>query len=185
MVINNSYFCSIINTNYLCELFLNAKGKTLTISAKNSPSDARMSVVVRGTKNGSASTFEGAVDTNGRSYHVFTLPTDFTTIASVELRFNRKGNPYTDKTTEFADFQLELSGSKTEYEPYKEPETVQVNVDGTASISGNGESITLITDTDGITITAEYNKDLNKAFAEIYQAIAHLGAAAVTIPEEV
>lgn len=80
--------------------------------------------------------------------------------------------------------QIEI-GTATEYEPYKEPETVSVKQDGTASIIGKGEGITLMTDTEGVTITAEYNRDLNKAFAEIYQAIATMGAAAVTIPEEV
>ncbi len=81
--------------------------------------------------------------------------------------------------------QCEVGNSATEYEPYKEPETVFVNEDGTASVIGNGESTTLVPDTAGVTITAEYNRDLNKAFAEIYQAIATMGAATATIHEEV
>lgn len=74
--------------------------------------------------------------------------------------------------------QIEI-GTATEYEPYKEPETVSVNQDGTASIIGKGEGITLMTDTESVTITAEYNKDLNKAFAEIYQKLSALGVAVV------
>lgn len=66
----------------------------------------------------------------------------------------------------FADFQIEI-GTATEYEPYKEPETVSVKQDGTASIIGKGEGITLMTDTEGVTITAEYNRDVNKALADL------------------
>ena len=51
-------------------------------------------------------------------------------------------------------------------------------------ILGNGETVTLIAES-GVTISAEYNRDINKAFAEIQQAIATMGAAAATIPEEV
>ena len=62
---------------------------------------------------------------------------------------------------------IELGETATEYEPYKEPETVPVKQDGTASIIGKGEGITLMTDTDGVTITAEYNRDVNKALADL------------------
>lgn len=81
--------------------------------------------------------------------------------------------------------QIEIGTIETEYEPFKAPETVPVNADGTASVVGKGEDVTLMTDTAGVTISAEYNRDLNKAFAEIYQAIATMGAATATIPEEV
>ena len=62
--------------------------------------------------------------------------------------------------------QLEIGTTATEYEQYKAPEPVSVNPDGTANVVGKGESITLTTDTDNVTITAEYNRDLNKAFEE-------------------
>lgn len=80
--------------------------------------------------------------------------------------------------------QLQIGTKATEYEPYKAPETIPVNGDGTATVVGNGEGMTLMTDTDGVTISAEYSRDLNKAFAEIYQAIATMGAAPATIHEE-
>ena len=80
-------------------------------------------------------------------------------------------------------FQIELgSGKATEYEPFKEPETYNGTVKSVPSLY---PTTTLFTDTAGVIITAEYNKDLNKAFAEIYQAIATMGASAVAIPEEV
>ena len=82
----------------------------------------------------------------------------------------------------FKNFQIELGESATEYEPFKEPETYNGTVESVPSLY---PTTTLLTDTEGVTITAEYNRDINKAFAQIYQAIATMGAAAVTIPEEV
>ena len=62
--------------------------------------------------------------------------------------------------------------TETDYEPYKEPTTLTAEADGTVNgIIGNGESMTLLTDTEGVTITAEYNVDtkkyIDKKFAEL------------------
>lgn len=85
----------------------------------------------------------------------------------------------------FDSFRIELGTIATEHEDYKDPETITAEEDGTVNgIIGNGDTVTLVAD-NGVIITAEYNRDLNKAFAEIYQAIATMGAAAATIPEEV
>ena len=67
--------------------------------------------------------------------------------------------------------QLEIGATATEYEPYKAPEIVPVGADGTAIVTGKEESITLYTDTAGVTIEAEYNRDINKAFAELLAKI--------------
>lgn len=85
----------------------------------------------------------------------------------------------------FDSFRIELGTTATEFEPYKDPETITAEEDGTVNgIIGNGDTVTLVADS-GVTITAEYQKDINKAFAEIYQAIATMGAAPAVIPEEV
>lgn len=70
-------------------------------------------------------------------------------------------------TTILKNIQLEYGETATEYEPYKEPEPVSVKQDGTATIIGKGEGITLMTDTESVTITAEYNRDVNKALADL------------------
>ena len=71
-------------------------------------------------------------------------------------------------------FQIELgSGKATEYEPFKEPETYNGAVKSVLSLY---PTTTLLTDTEGVTITAEYNKDLNKAFEEIQQKLTALSA---------
>ena len=81
--------------------------------------------------------------------------------------------------------QIELGGVETELCQFQS-EICKPNADGTVDgVTSLYPTTTLLTDNADVTITAEYNRDLNKAFAEIYQAIATMGAAAVTIPEEV
>ncbi|MBR5773598.1 MAG: hypothetical protein IKY44_01975, partial [Clostridia bacterium] len=69
----------------------------------------------------------------------------------------------------FDSFRIELGTIATEHEDYKDPETITAEEDGTVNgIIGNGDTVTLVAD-NSVIITAEYNRDLNKAFAEIYQ----------------
>lgn len=58
------------------------------------------------------------------------------------------------------------------FEPYKNAEVYSANEDGTVNgVIGKGENMTLSTDTAGVTIEAEYNRDINKAFAELLAKI--------------
>jgi hypothetical protein len=76
---------------------------------------------------------------------------------------------YSIKITEL---QIELGLNATEYEPYIQPQTVIANADGTVdAITSVSPNITIVTDTDGAIINCEYNRDINKAFAELQQAI--------------
>lgn len=59
----------------------------------------------------------------------------------------------------------------TEYEPYKEPIEYAQGED----IKSIYPTTTIMTDTEGAVVEVEYNRDLNKAFAELYQAIISLG----------
>ena len=71
---------------------------------------------------------------------------------------------------------LELGGAATEYEPYKEPITYKPNVDGVVEgVESIYPNMTITTDVYGVVIECEYNKDINKAFAELQQAIISLG----------
>ena len=108
------------------------------------------------------------------------------TILDSYIAFYRNANAEGQHiTTEIVGFQIELGTTPTEFEPYREPQEYTAFKDGALDeITVAGEGMTLFAD-EGITIHAEYNRDINKAFAEIYQAIATMGAAAVTIPEEV
>lgn len=60
--------------------------------------------------------------------------------------------------------QIELGSTKTEYEPFKE------SVDGVVAVY---PTTTLVANTNGVEITAEYNKDINKVIAKLEQAIAN------------
>lgn len=78
----------------------------------------------------------------------------------------------------FKNFQIELGTTATEYEPYKEPETYTPNEDGTVEgVTSLYPVTTLMTDTAGVTITAEYNCDTKKY---IDKKLAQLVAATVS-----
>ena len=65
--------------------------------------------------------------------------------------------------------QLELGSTATAYEPYT---AADGKVSGVKSLY---PTTTLMTDTEGAIIEAEYNRDINKAFAEMQQAILSMG----------
>ena len=78
----------------------------------------------------------------------------------VEVTIKRNNNVALSGT---AYFQLELGTTATEYEPFKEPIPYKPNADGTVDgVTSLYPTTTLMTDTEGVTITAEYNKDINK-----------------------
>ena len=70
---------------------------------------------------------------------------------------------------------LEASHTATEYEPYKGSEYTP-SADGTVNgVTSLYPNTTLITDTDGVLINCKYNRDINKAFAELQAAIISSG----------
>lgn len=76
----------------------------------------------------------------------------------------------------FSNIQVEAGDTATEYEPYIEPTEHAVNADGTAAgVTSLSPTTTLMTDVEGAIIDVEYNRDLNKAFDELKNAILALG----------
>ena len=72
--------------------------------------------------------------------------------------------------------QIELGSVGTEYEPYIAPIEYPVNADGSVDgVKSIYPSTTLVSDTSGAVIDVKYNRDINKAFEEIYNAIISLG----------
>ncbi len=68
--------------------------------------------------------------------------------------------------------QIELGTTPTEYEPYIEPTIYDVSADGTVEgVNTIYPNTTLYTDTQGAVIDVEYNRDINKAFAELQAMI--------------
>lgn len=74
-------------------------------------------------------------------------------------------------------YRLQLAlGSSGEYERYVAPTEYAVNEKGEVeNLKPIYPTTTLTTDVDGITLEATYNKDINKAFAELVNAIIALG----------
>ena len=73
-------------------------------------------------------------------------------------------------------FQVEAGTAVTEYEYPKQPTSYPIAADGTAEgVTSIYPNMTITTDTNGIVIDTEYNRDINKAFAELQQALISLG----------
>lgn len=71
---------------------------------------------------------------------------------------------------------LEVGSKLTDFEERRTAVAYTPAVDGTVTgVTSISPDMTFLSDTDGIIINAEYNKDLNKAFAELQQAIISLG----------
>ena len=72
--------------------------------------------------------------------------------------------------------QLEVGTSATKFEPYKEPicyEAWQIAEED--AIEGIYPNTTVVIETVGSTMDVTYSRDLNKAFADLEQAIISLG----------
>ena len=94
-------------------------------------------------------------------------------ILEIRLYFNQ---------TEADGAYLNISGiqfgvdADTSYEPYKEPITYTPNADGTVEgVKSIYPNMTLMPSEQGVLVECEYNRDLNKAFEEITNAIIALG----------
>ncbi|MBO5747371.1 MAG: hypothetical protein J6S13_09855, partial [Clostridia bacterium] len=72
--------------------------------------------------------------------------------------------------------QVEYGTVKSEYEPYIEPVTYTANADGSVDGVKSVYPSTSVSVEDGSTVVnVEYNRDINKAFAELSSAIVSLG----------
>lgn len=72
--------------------------------------------------------------------------------------------------------QLEVGTTQTSYEPYIEPTSYTPNADGTVEgVKSIYPNTTLLTDTSGVLVECEYNKDTNKVIENLVNAIISLG----------
>ena len=104
-------------------------------------------------------------------HKVFTSTVDKTVVAVGLTSREYRSYSYVDINS----FQLEESSTVTLCEPYQAQKYIP-SADGTVSgVKSLYPITTLMTDTAGVIINAEYNRDINKAFAELQQAIISLG----------
>ena len=99
--------------------------------------------------------------------------TTFTLTEDIGVRIRAYSPKFTSKD-DVVSAQVELGSSVTEYEPYIEPATHTVMADGTAFESVY-PSMTFVPETDGVELSVEYNRDINKAFAELYATLISVG----------
>ena len=73
--------------------------------------------------------------------------------------------------------QFELGSVATEYEVHKTPKTSTPSADGTVTgIKNIYPTTTLLANKDNVVIDVEYNRDINKAFEELQNAILAQGS---------
>ena len=80
----------------------------------------------------------------------------------------------TNATTTISNIQIEKGKTATEYEPYIKPTEYTTDANGEAKIPSMCPTMTIIPDTD-VDMSVEYNRDINKAFAELQAAIISMG----------
>ena len=106
-------------------------------------------------------------DFNKKNRITFTLPED------MGVRIRAYSPQFTSKD-DVVSAQVELGSSVTEHEPYIEPTNHTVMADGTAFESVY-PSMTFVPETDGVELSVEYNRDINKAFAQLQAALISMG----------
>lgn len=82
-----------------------------------------------------------------------------------------------------SNIQLELGDTATEYEPYVDPTTITLTVneatytpdsEGKVTVESTAPTMTLFTDTEGVNIQCEYNRDSNVVISELVERITAL-----------
>lgn len=156
------------------------EGETYTLTIKNLVNNcATKQITLAVGFRSSESTVFGTSEKNNSKYSDYN-PSSFTfTVPS--------GYPYclvgfynyptvSGDTISFDAMQLELGTTATTYEPYITTIDYAPNADGTVNgVTSLYPSTTLMTDTEGVMIDCEYNRDINKAFAELQAAIISSG----------
>lgn len=97
----------------------------------------------------------------------------FTIAEQTKLMFKASAKRFTS-IEDIVSAQVESGTVASGHEPYIEPTTHTVMADGTAFESVY-PSMTFIPVTDGVELSVEYNRDINKAFAQLQAALISMG----------
>lgn len=107
--------------------------------------------------------------------------TDFMTIVQfyVQIGANNAEDPNAVGDTSLCGtyrFQIEVAEEVTNFEAFKEPDVYIPNQDGTVpGITSLSPCMTILTDTEGVIVECEYNRDTNKVIEKLTNAIIALG----------
>ena len=158
------------------------KGTTVTVSVKNKPDAGKGVFVVIGY----AETHRGE-GSGAWLYHSSAsgLIKDTVTVTSedgyiyVQYAHSGVGGKLQEVMDEILfdnDLQIEIGSERTAYEPYVAPVEYAVEADGSVmGVKSIYPTTMITTDTEGAIVECEYNKDINKAFAEMYNALFSMG----------
>ena len=140
-------------------------GHTLTLSRKPLSAHRGMQIVIM-YSDGTSTIGSGK---SGDNYISLVLNHNGRNIQRILFR-PMWGDTFPDDTHIIEDIQIEIDGV-SEFMPYIEPTEYKVG----DSVKSVHPSTTLICDAEGVKMEAEYNRDINKAFEEMYNAIISLG----------
>lgn len=111
--------------------------------------------------------------------YTFTTPANlydeganFRLLAYTQRAFDAEGTPIYNRF-KFVDMQVELADSATEYEPYRGA-TYTPDSEGNVNAVSVAPTMTLFTDTEGVTVECKYTKDTNKVIESLIERITAL-----------
>lgn len=143
---------------------INIVGSAYLERSVNQPCRLRIGYVVDGKTN---YLFGEMIYSSGIGTVKGTIPISATQVnLTFQELINSEGDIY------WKNVQLEIGDSATDYRAFQQQNYI-ANADGTVSgVTSISDDTTLMTDTEGVIIEAEYNRDINKAFAALEAAIA-------------
>lgn len=95
--------------------------------------------------------------------------------ADIVLFFYASGSQAETGTVVYRNIQLEISKEKTQYEPHAGETQIPAANGTVAGLKAISPTMTLLTDTPGVTIECEYNRDTNKVIEDLLNKITALG----------
>ena len=164
---NSTASASTVDITESCPRGINIFGSAYMERSVNQPCRLRIDYVVDGETN---YLFGEMMYSSGIGTVEGTIPASATQVnLTFQKLINGEGDIY------WKNVQLEIGDSATDYRAFQQQNYI-ANADGTVpGVTSISDDITLMTDTDGVIINAEYNKDINKAFSALVQAIINLG----------
>jgi hypothetical protein len=96
------------------------------------------------------------------------------------IRFNCSILAAVNEYVKLKDIQVEVGTTATDYEPYIAPTEYDITANGTVpGVKSIHPSTTLYSDTAGVIIDVDYNRDINIAFKNLEEKITALSAAMI------
>lgn len=106
--ITDGYYCTMTNST-LKSILLQNIGKKITFSFEPKLTNKRISIVINGVRSSGSTYQEISTDFSGEYNSASgVVADDFTSINSIELRWNRQATQFTDTTTTISNLKLEI-----------------------------------------------------------------------------